>query len=606
MAGSCVNALQPEIKRLDHLPIIAQALTRLRVREIVDSIVPVDSRSLVTTGECVEALVTSILLGKHTLYRVDELLRSFDLQLAFGRDGIQADYFNDERLAKALDDTFGAGAPLVTSQVLIQAIEAYKLDLTRVHGDTTSVSVYGQYEGSVEPADPENPQAIPHVTRGFSKDHRPDLKQVIYGLSVTADGAVPIVGRVASGNRADAQETRFMMQRLAASLPDPRKTTLVMDSKFFSGETLGQVEDHGFQYVTLVPRNVGIWSEAFARFQADRSREDPPQLKVKLEGEERREWRGRSYPVTYTHKGEGGAVRSYEVRAVVVDSDPLRERKVPILERRRLKELLTLEKARDRAQGKTFACERDARSSAERLLKGARQFHTLTVKVKSAERPAKRGGPGRPSKDEPRDMEQVWVLEVELEPDEAAFEKAVAEESCFVLATNLPLEGEESRTDAEVLEYYDDQATVEGCMHWTKGPLAVAPIFLKTPARIAALGLIYVLALMTYALIQREIRARLASEEATMPGNRVWTAKPTSEVLFRLFENLSTFRSGEPGAAVLVTGLNTEQVRILELLGVDLLARHGVAHTTPREPRPGERAFKPRPRQTRKSRNAQS
>jgi transposase len=617
MPRACVTDVQPEIKRLDHLPIIAQALARLRVREIVDEIVPVDPRSLVTTGQCVEALITSILLGKHTLYRVDELLESFDLELAFGRPELQltgegsvmeASYFNDERLAKALDDLFTAGAPTVTSRVVLQAVEAYELDLSRVHADTTTVKTFGQYAGSVEPSDPEDPQAIPRVTYGFSKDHRPDLKQIVYGLAVTADGAVPIVGRVSSGNRADALENRHLMQRLAETLPDPRGTTLVGDSKLFCGESLQKIDEYGFHYVTLVPRNVGFWAEVFERFQADRRKEEIPRLKVKGEGEEAREWRGRSYPVTYVHKDEAtGVVREFPLRALVIDSDPLLDRKLPILHRRRLKELLSLEKASKQTEGKTYACEKDAESAAERVRKRGPQFHKLVVKVKEAERPAKREGPGRPRKDEPRETEKVWVLEVKFEPDEEAFDRALAEESCFVLATNLPAEGRGACSDQNLLSDYNDQDTVEGCFHWTKGKLHVAPIFLKTEARIAALGLVYVLALMAYALIQREVRARLVAKKTTIPSNKEWTDKPTTEVLFRLFENINTFRSGAIDAPVLITGLNTEQVRILELLGHDLLVRHGVSYVKPKVPLPGERAFKPRPRRARgKSQDEQS
>ena len=110
------------------------------------------------------------------------------------------------------------------------------------------------------------------------------------------------------------------------------------------------------------------------------------------------------------------------------------------------------------------------------------------------------------------------------------------------------------------------------------------------------------IALMVYALIQRDIRQRLQANQTTMPGNKRWTNKPTAEVLFRLFENLHTVTVSAPDGdgGTYVTGLNTEQVRILELLGIDLRARPGVEFGEVREPRPGERAFKPVPRAKRK------
>src|SRR5208282_2897411 len=123
----------------------------------------------------------------------------------------------------------------------------------------------------------------------------------------------------------------------------------------------------------------------------------------------------------------------------------------------------------------------------------------------------------------------------------------------------------------------------------------VAPIFLKTPARIAALGVVYVLALMVYTLIQRQVRATLAATNAAMGGNKGFTPAPTTEVIFRHFEAIFTVRhAGEPG--VTVTNLTTEQVRVLRLLGNDVLDRPGVALATPRVPLRGQRGFRPAPR----------
>ena len=92
-------------RRLDHLLIVAHAIKKLRVGEIVDSVVPVDPRSYVTTGQCVEALVLTIAMGTHTLYRVQETLSSFDLEVLMGwsdREGVDIVHrFNDERMGNA-------------------------------------------------------------------------------------------------------------------------------------------------------------------------------------------------------------------------------------------------------------------------------------------------------------------------------------------------------------------------------------------------------------------------------------------------------------------------------------------------------------------------
>ena len=134
----------PSSKRLDHLPVVAHALNRLGVRRVIDDLVPKDPRSHVSTGECVEVLVTAILLGSHTLYRVADLLRPYDLRVAFGFELAESRHFNDERLAKALTDLFHvAGVDATNSALLLAAIREYELTLNRLHLDTTSVSVCG-------------------------------------------------------------------------------------------------------------------------------------------------------------------------------------------------------------------------------------------------------------------------------------------------------------------------------------------------------------------------------------------------------------------------------------------------------------------------------
>lgn len=227
-------------KDLDFLPIIADVLRRLDVAATIDARVPKDPRNVVTTGECFEAMIVSILLGTHTLYRVDQHLAPYDCELVFPW-GDRLGHFSDRRLAKSLDQCFQSELQPLYADLLKNAIRAFELSVSTLHGDTTSVSVYGGYLGSSEPFDPEDPHAVPHVTHGHSKDHRPDLKQVLFGLTVSGDGGVPILGRVASGNRSDSKEFRYALRQIAEVVPDPQDSVVVLDSKLsFLGRRPGQ------------------------------------------------------------------------------------------------------------------------------------------------------------------------------------------------------------------------------------------------------------------------------------------------------------------------------------------------------------------------------
>src|SRR5271170_4490380 len=428
-------------RRVDHLPVVVQALERLEVRKTIDELCPPDPRNRVTTGQCVEALIARLLDGSHTLYRVDERLGAYDLALTFGWS-FESDALNDERLAKALDHLYEAGLAQVHSPILLNAVRAYKLDLTRLHFDTTSFKVFGRFATS-HPTDDENPQAIPHVTHGYSKDHRADLKQIVYGVTVAGDGAVPVVGRVASGNRNDAPENRFNILRLAQVLPDPRGTILVADSKAFAGETLLLAREHGLRLITMLPRSVGLWDEAFTAFQQARAKGEPLTI-LKEEVSERESgetnvWRGRSFDLVYHWEDEEKKEHAIPLRAHVAEGamKDFVERKKP-------------------------------------------HFHKLTETLVAVSRPKKRARRGRPARGEPTVYETVWRVKLPLDRDPAAFEQACAEAGCFVLVTT-PVEGFAPLSDAEIFGDYKEQATVEGVMHWGKSLHEVAPVFLKTP-----------------------------------------------------------------------------------------------------------------------------
>lgn len=596
-----LNVGSPTTKRLGFLPVIGAALGRLRLAERIDEVVPPDPRNVVTAGQCVEALVVAILTGTHTLYRVDQLLAGYDLELGLGWEARAGD-FHDERLARALDALRLAGLNKVVSAVIVQVFRDYALDLSILRLDTTTCSVHGAYAESVPPLIPESPDAIPHVTKGRSKD-RKGLKQIVFGTAVTSEG-VPIYGRAASGNRNDSPELRHVMRRVGERVPDPNGTTLVGDSKLFAGETLLLALRLGFHFVTLVPKTTNAREKALKGFRAARRRGE---LEVLLEKEGRsgevETWRGCSVPVVFTFKDrETGDETRCLFRCLVVESSALKRLKRASLEKKRDRERKTLEKEARAELKKVYRCAADAAEAGARLRAKAAAFHKLAIKTSDEDVPLRRSRPGRPRRSERRATEHVWRAWFVPERDDEAFEDLLSDESSFVLVTSHPLVGEAARTNREIFETYHDQGEVERVMHWFKGELDFAPIFLKKPSRIAALAQVYVIALMVYGLVQRDARRKLEEGERTIPGNLKPTNKPTTEVVFRLFEGVAAARrAGSPG--VVVENLTTAQVEGYRALGVGVLDRPGVSTATPRAPGPGDRGYyRPRPRRRRRQR----
>ena len=181
-------------------------------------------------------------------------------------------------------------------------------------------------------------------------------------------------------------------------------------------------------------------------------------------------------------------------RYLVVWSDVLAEKFDRGLSERLQRESADFLTQHERVFEKGFACEKDARSAASRLLKKL-ALHTTEEEVRSEERVLKRDRRGRPRKGEDAPTETLWFVDFSLEPDAEAIAAARREASCFVLITDWL---HDAWDDRRVLAEYRHQYIIEGHtgFRWLKGPAAVAPIFLNKPERIRALGLILVLALM--------------------------------------------------------------------------------------------------------------
>jgi len=600
MTEEKTSLIQPcgDVKRLDHLPLIAQILKDLRVAEIVDARVPTHPDRCVSVGTCVEAMVLTILMGSHTLYRVGEALRTWDLGVLLGQE-IKASQLSDDKLGRSLDRLFAAGVSGINTAVMLSALERYELSASWVHHDTTSISLQGAYATS-SPGDPEDPDAAPYIARGHSKDYRPDLKQIVFGLSVTGDGSIPLIGRVTDGNRSDSLENGFNLARLAEVLPDPGKTTVVADCKLFSGRNLALARRHGLSILTLLPRSTNIWTQAFDQIKGALS--DAPVLREVVRitegGEERNEevlatWRARSVPITYRweEKDAAGGSQSHEfpLRAIVVHSTELQNKKTKSRERLVAKEKRALDKLAKRFAKEEFHCEADALAAAKRAVAGKRAFYDVAIGVTKEVGVAKRARRGRPAKGDPTPTYEFYRAGLSLVLNAAKHAEWLLRESCFILVTSKEVDC----TDAEALEAYKNQTGVEQAFRWTKGPARVAPIFLHTPSRIAALGLVYIIALMVHALLQRQVRALLAQNEETIPGNRGRTKKPTAEVVYRLMEGTLSLpvllADGSVGRWL--SGITTEKAALLRLLGNDLLNRPGVlADITP--PGPMERGYR--------------
>lgn len=538
-----------------HLPVIRALIDQLGIHAILDEALPQHVLSRVSDADCVVTMMLNVLCGRVALFRMDEWLGRTDVELLLG-PGREADAFDDCRLAAALDHIDAHG----TDRLLTAVVKAYLARPARetaytVHQDFTTYSFYGEY-ADVSPCGPS-------PTYGHSKDLRPDLKQLVFGLSLHGSAGIPLVCTTLHGNTSDTRANRDHLAQLAKLLPAEDDVTIVGDCKLVDGTTLGQLLSAGFHFVSLLPDSYNLRGDLVsAAWTAEpdvaswpllgshpgRLKADPPTL-----------YRGRSvealFPVLLHRHPEQGAegppegVRSVEtMRFLLVHSDSLAALFDAQLDERLSREQASVAANIARANRKPASCEHDAVSIARKTLPKLR-FHRVEVTAQAEERPIKRAKRGRPAKGVETPKETVWVVQAAVERDEEAVVRERQHASCFPLMTDhLDTPGWD---DARILAEYRHQGIVEGTtgFRWLKGPAAVSPMFLKTPTRMRALGLVMVLALMVRNYWQFHMRraARAADEKIIHPFTKRPVTNLTAEMAMEHFGGMLTLRLRHDG-----------------------------------------------------------
>ncbi|MEX2619443.1 MAG: DUF4277 domain-containing protein, partial [Egibacteraceae bacterium] len=186
---------------LGPLPVVNAYLERMGVEGLLDRFVPHDDRRLkLAPAAALGVVVRNLVLGREPVYALGRWAAPFDPTL-LGLEPGEVELCNDDRVGRMLSRLFDADRASLSTRLVLDAIAAFDIDTSQLHTDTTSIRFTGLYADADGRA--RGGKATPAVVHGHSKDHRPDLRQLVWSLTVTADGAVPVCYRVADGNATD-------------------------------------------------------------------------------------------------------------------------------------------------------------------------------------------------------------------------------------------------------------------------------------------------------------------------------------------------------------------------------------------------------------------
>jgi len=533
-----------------HWPIVRAYAERLGLRALINRLVPTEREF--EPGLMVLAMVVDTLSGRSPLYHLESFFEDQDTEVLLG-ETVEPAVFNDDNAGATLDLLFAAGTQKIYSEVAVAALRAFEIPTEEMHFDTTSVRVYGDYLGSEAEDSPLK------ITHGSSKDHRPDLKQFVFSLLCTG-GNIPIIGRCEDGNASDKTLNNTLLssiaQRLKSSGIREQAFTYIADSALVTEDNLEALEQ-GMGFITRLPATYAECDRVIRAAVAANAWHELGRIALTPPTQNRPGAAYRLWDSEVTLYG-----KSY--RAVVVHSSAHDQRRLKRLQRELKASEQTLQRELKSLQKQSFFCQDDAEAAAAKARASRTVYHTLEVQVQERPQYAR----GRPKKDGSRTVKAMhYGLVARVIEDRPALEQRQQQAGCFVLLTNLPTEGEKARSGAEVLQSYKDQHGIEQNFGFLKDDAIVNAIFLKTPARIEALGLILLLALLIWRLIEQQMRQHLEKTHTTVPGwDNKPTQRPTAHMMTIKFKGLLILRLGEQRR--LANPLSETRLAFLTALGL--------------------------------------
>lgn len=504
-------------------PIIEHFIDVLRIRETIGTYVRSDKRMKLKDERALTILIHNILTTPNALYEMGDWLKPLDTE-KLGLPEEESHLIQDDKIGRALARFYQARHQDVFFRLALRAIKIFDLDCSRIHHDTTTVTFAGKYGGW---------SATELLTHGHNKDHRPDLKQLVLGLNVTADGAVPISHRIYSGNQTDDRlhpENHRALQKLL------QRTDFiyVADCKLATEENLQKISAWNGRFVTVMPRT---WKED-ERFR-EQLRKGKVQWKQILS---RRNNRKPDSKRDRYYAAEGNDKTSKGYRLHWIRSTQKAEQDVESRAKRRARACDELRELQTKINTYYLKQRKSISQRIDSILEKHKCQALIQYEIHSTrEYQRKYQGKGRPSEETPSRITWKSIYSISFDVDQEAESEEAKSDGVFPLITNLDADSYPAK---KLLEIYKFQPFLEKRHTQLKTYQEIAPVYLKNAERVVAFLHMHVMALMVGTLIERKLRLAMKSESIhslpIYPEQRACTS-PTIFDIVRLFRNVERY-----------------------------------------------------------------
>lgn len=536
-----------EVERLDHLGVIAGVIKDLKLVEFIDERIPKDTREEISCGEAVAGMIINGLgFSDRPLTLTPQFFENKALGCLF-RPGINAESFNRFKLGRSLDDCYRYGCDLLFAEASAKICKSEAVDTKFNSLDTTAFALTGEYNV-------DSDEHTIEITHGYSKDHRPDLKQAVLEIMCSHDGSIPVISKAWNGNASDTQIFRERAKALADSFKLAKGPHyLIADSKLYDAKTI----DQGLGLIPFITRIPGTIKLENTTIELA--------LKKPLKEWSLLDEKHRFQTFNLEHNG-------LQQRWIVVHSEERQNKAEKSVAAMCKKEKEKIEKTLKKLYVEEFSCPCDAQKALKRYFCKSKFHEVIESGIEECK---KFESKGRPRPESPYKL--IYRITGIAQERQAVKEEAIKQSSCFVVGTTIP---QSEVNDADIIMAYKNQNnTVERGFRFLKDPLMfTSSLFVKKPERIMGLLMVMTLALLVYAIAQRRLHKALKELQETIPNQiRKETSKPSLRWIFQLLDGIELVKViiGKT-THIVISGLTALKRRILGYLGNSVMKIYGL------------------------------
>ncbi len=500
-----------EIKNIDHLGIVAGLIDEIGIVETINSKLGIDPREKITAGILVKAiLINGLGFVSRPLYLFSQFFEDKGIEILLG-SGVKSDYINDDKIGRVMDKLYKYGLNNLFIEIVLSVIKKFNIDPKYSHLDATSFHLHGEYKTDGNKDKNKEEEIIKErpiiITKGYSRDHRPDLKQVVLDLITSSDGDIPLLMRAGDGNEADKAVFGKILAEFKKQIVFD--SVMVCDSALYSQENLKLIEH--LKWISRVPMTI---KKAQELVQSVEIEEISTEEREKRESQNLDGYNWKEEIVNY-----GGIKQVW----LIVESQKRTNSDLEKLDKKIKKDKDKVEKLLKELKKEDFETPEQARYKLKGINKKLKFFEiqeVQTIKLQS--------------------KKNKIIYKMEGMGHEKSEEIAIVRKEAgrFILATNLV--DNEKLTPEEIITNYKNQQSCERGFRFLKDPLFfVDSFFVENPERIETMLFLMSLCLLVYNLGQRELRNSLKRVKIGIKNQLgKLTFCPTLRWVFQCFQGI--------------------------------------------------------------------